>query len=94
LLKQEAVFHIEVNLTTENLDRFSRITGVKNFAYEHKPHVGRTELKFILDSDAVISQVTEVLEQDGSKIISLSKTEPSLEDVFVALVGKGLGNES
>jgi len=94
LLRQEAVFHIEVNLSMENLDRFSRIKGVKNFAYEHKHHVGKTELKFILESDAAISQVTDVLRQDGTRIISLSKTEPSLEDVFVALVGKGLENES
>jgi ABC-2 type transport system ATP-binding protein len=94
LLKQEAVFHIDVNLTTEKLDRFSGIRGVKNFAFEHKPHVGKTELKFILESDSVISQVTDALETDSTKIISLSKTEPSLEDVFVALVGKGLGNES
>jgi len=94
LLRQEAVFHIEVNLSMENLDRFSGIKGVKNFAYEHKHHVGKTELKFILESDAAISQVTDVLRQDGTRIISLSKTEPSLEDVFVALVGKGLENES
>jgi ABC-2 type transport system ATP-binding protein len=94
MLRQEAVFHIEVNLTTENLNRFSGIGGVKNFAYEHKPHVGKTELKFILESDSVISQVTDALETDGTKIISLSKTEPSLEDVFVALVGKGLENGS
>jgi ABC-2 type transport system ATP-binding protein len=94
MLKQEAVFHIEVNLTTERLDRFSGVQGVKNFAYEHKPHIGKTELKFILESDSAISQVTDALETDGTKIISLSKTEPSLEDVFVALVGKGLENES
>ena len=94
MLKQEAVFHIEVNLTTENLARFSGISGVKNFAYEHKPDVAKTELKFILESDSVITQVTDALETDGTKIISLSKTEPSLEDVFVALVGKGLENES
>ncbi len=93
MLKQEAVFHIEVNLTTEGLDRFSSVRGVKNFAYEHKPHTGKTELKFILESDSVISQVTDALETDGTQIISLSKTEPSLEDVFVALVGKGLENE-
>ena len=90
LLRKEAVFHIEVNLIAENLERFSQIKGVKNFAFEHKSHVGRTELKFILESDSVIALVTEALEQNGTKIVSLSKTEPSLEDVFVALVGKGL----
>jgi len=94
LLRQEAIFHIEVNLSMENLDRFSTLRGVKNFAFEHKQHVGKTELKFILESDSAISHVTQALQQDGTKIISLSKTEPSLEDVFVALVGKVLENAS
>jgi ABC-type multidrug transport system ATPase subunit len=41
--------------------------------------------------EAGISKVTKLVESSGSKIRSLSKREPSLEDVFVALVGRGLG---
>jgi ABC-2 type transport system ATP-binding protein len=93
-LKQDAVFHIEVNLMLENLDRFINIPGVKKFAFEHKPHIGRTDLKFILENDSYISGVTEAISNNGSEILSLSKTEPTLEDVFVSLCGKGLENEN
>lgn len=93
-LKQEAVFNIEVNLMLNNLDEFKDIPGVRNFAYEHKIHTNRTLLKFILENDSYISGVTEVISHNGSQILSLSKAEPSLEDVFVSLCGKGLEDEN
>jgi len=76
-----------------NLDKFNSISGVKKFAFEHKAHIGKTYLKFILKDDSAISDVTEMIDQSGLKILSLSKAEPTLEDVFVSLVGKGLENE-
>jgi ABC-2 type transport system ATP-binding protein len=93
-LAGEAVFRIEVSLSTNGMEKFGQISGVKQFAYEHKSHLGRTELKFILKEESAISNVTEFLSGNGSKIISLSKMEPSLEDVFVALVGRGLKDEN
>lgn len=93
-LAGEAVFYIEIPLSVNGMEKFGQIPGVKQFAYEHKSHLGRTELKFILEEESAISNVTESLSGNGSKIISLSKMEPSLEDVFVALVGRGLKNEN
>jgi ABC-2 type transport system ATP-binding protein len=93
-LAGEAVFRIEVPLSANGAEKFGQIVGVKQFAYEHKSHMGRTELKFILHEESAISNVTEFLSDNGSKIISLSKMEPSLEDVFVALVGRGLKDEN
>ena len=93
-LKHDAVFHIEVNLMLNNLENFNNIPGVKNFAYEHRTHTSRTELRFILENDSFISRVTETINNNGSQIISLSKTEPTLEDVFVSLCGRGLENEN
>jgi ABC-2 type transport system ATP-binding protein len=93
-LAGEAVFRIEVPLSSNGMEKFGQIAGVKQFAYEHKSHLGRTELKFILHEESAISNITEFLSDNGSKIISLSKMEPSLEDVFVALVGRGLKDEN
>jgi ABC-2 type transport system ATP-binding protein len=93
-LTKDAVFHIEVNLTLNGMERFAQIPGVKKFAYEHKSHLGKTLLKFILEDESAISRVTESISDNDSKIVSLSKVEPSLEDVFVALVGRGLQDEN
>ena len=93
-LTKDAIFHIEVNLILNGMEKFNQIPGVKKFAYEHKNHLGRTLLKFILEDESAISKVTESISNNGSKIVSLSKVEPSLEDVFVALVGRGLKDEN
>ncbi len=93
-LTKDAVFHIEVALTLNGMEKFNNIPGVKQFAYEHKSHMGRTLLKFILEDESAISNVTESISGNGSKIVALSKVEPSLEDVFVALVGRGLRDEN
>jgi len=93
-LQKEVVFHIETNLLLNDLDKFNHVAGVKHFAYEHKSHLGRTLLKFIVEDDSAISDVSQALNQNGSKIVSLSKMEPTLEDVFISLVGKGLENEN
>ncbi|MDH4221910.1 MAG: ABC transporter ATP-binding protein [candidate division Zixibacteria bacterium] len=93
-LKQDAVYHIEVNLMLDNLESFDQIPGVKKFAYEHKTQTGRTFLMFILENDCYISGITEVISNNSSQILSLSKAEPSLEDVFVSLCGKALEDEN
>jgi ABC-2 type transport system ATP-binding protein len=93
-LVSDAVFHIETDLMLAHMERFKEMRGVKSFAYDHKNSLGKTTFKFILEEDAVISELTEVISQNGSKILSLSKVEPTLEDVFISLVGKGLENEN
>ncbi|MGB8657740.1 MAG: ABC transporter ATP-binding protein [Candidatus Zixiibacteriota bacterium] len=93
-LAGEAVFRIEIPLCMNGMERFAQVPGVKQFAYEHKSHLGRTELKFILEEESAISNLAESLNDNGSRIITLSKMEPGLEDVFVALVGRGLKDEN
>jgi ABC-2 type transport system ATP-binding protein len=93
-LAGEAVFHIEIPLSPNGMEGFGKIAGVEQFAYEHKNHSGKTKLKFILKDESAISNVTEFISRNESRIISLSKMEPTLEDVFVALVGRGLKDEN
>jgi len=90
-LQQDAIYQLDVDLLTDHLEKFSEIPEVVNFAFEHKPVESKTVLKIILKDEAGISKVTKLVESSGSKIRSLSKREPSLEDVFVAMVGRGLG---
>lgn len=89
-LRQEVVFKLEVSLLTDHLERLGQLEPVRNFAYEHKPDQGRTILKLILHSDAGLPKITDFVTSNGSRILSISKMEPTLEDVFVAMVGRGL----
>ena len=40
--------------------------------------------------DAAIGGVVQSVVASGGKILTLKKTEPTLEDVFIELVGHGL----
>ena len=69
---------------------FESIPGVRNFAFQHDATTGTTDLTFILADEAIVADIVAEVPKCGSKIISVEKTEPTLEDVFVALVGRGL----
>jgi len=88
LVQKDAIFHLNVSMMLKGVERLRRVEGVKNFAYTHRD--GFTELKFILDSEGAISHVVEAIRAQGLRILTLQKTEPTLEDVFIELVGRGL----
>ena len=50
-------------------------------------------VNLVLVDDAALGGVVGALAGLGSHILSLQKSEPSLEDVFIELVGRGFGDE-
>jgi ABC-2 type transport system ATP-binding protein len=52
------------------------------------------ELKVSLLDESAIGNVVQSLVTAGSRILSMKKVEPTLEDVFIELVGHGLSEES
>lgn len=87
LVQKESIFRLEVE-TLDGAERLREIEGVKNMAYTQRD--GFTELKFILMRESAISKVVAAITAAGSQILALQKTEPTLEDVFIELVGRGL----
>jgi ABC-2 type transport system ATP-binding protein len=54
----------------------------------------RVALKVALADDSALTSVVTAVAARGSHLVGLAKSEPSLEDVFVELVGRGFGDES
>jgi hypothetical protein len=52
------------------------------------------EVTLSLVDDAALGGVVGALGSLGGHILALRKSEPSLEDVFVELVGRGFGDEA
>jgi ABC-2 type transport system ATP-binding protein len=52
------------------------------------------ELKVSLEEESAIGAVVQKLVTDGGRILTLKKVEPTLEDVFIELVGHGLADEA
>jgi ABC-2 type transport system ATP-binding protein len=53
----------------------------------HTPLDGKSELQIILESDDALGSVINTLTDHGASLLNLQKREPTLEDVFVDLVG-------
>ncbi|MBA3044880.1 MAG: ABC transporter ATP-binding protein [Candidatus Thermoplasmatota archaeon] len=91
LIHQDSVLKLEIR-QVDNVTAFENIAGVRNFTHSNDMASGITRLKFILDDEAIVADIVAAVPKSGSKILSVQKTEPTLEDVFVALVGRGLTN--
>ncbi len=90
-LQQEAIF----NLRTSPLDgvhggiaAFQALPGVNRVT--HTPGDGYADLNFSLRDESVLGAVFNTLGTNSLRVISLQKNEPSLEDVFVNLVGRSM----
>jgi ABC-2 type transport system ATP-binding protein len=89
LIHQDAVLKLEIR-QVENITAFENIPGVRNFTHNHDMAAGVTKLKFILDDESIVADIVAAVPKSGSRILSVQKTEPTLEDVFVTLVGREL----
>lgn len=69
----------------------THIAGVRECLAE--PHLSGTLLKLTLDEEPVVGAVVQQLLAQGSRILSLTKVECTLEDVFIHIVGHGLVSE-
>lgn len=88
-LQGEAIFRIEVSpLNGANIHDFETIPGVHKVT--HRAHDGFSSMELILAQDDVISAVVNTMTAGNIHIQNLQKREPTLEDVFVDLVGKSI----
>ena len=46
-------------------------------------------MKVVVEENAAIDQIAKTLEASGVKVLSSWRQEPTLEEVFVTLVGRG-----
>lgn len=63
------------------MEKFSKIAGVNEAAL-----FGSAIHAVVQDSDKVIPDIRKAIDQEGVKVFSVKRIEPSLEDVFVSLI--------
>lgn len=93
MVQKEAIFHIDVSGHYTHVESLRTLPGVQSIAGKFDEGKGITKLKFILEEEGVLVKILEEISNNGSKLISLEKSEPTLEDVFVKLVGKSIEEE-
>lgn len=86
-LQKEAIFNINVYAPSGlDLDQFTTIPGVRNCVLSHKQD--ESIMDIILEEDSILSEIVSEINRQSLRILRLEKREPSLEDVFIKLVGQ------
>jgi hypothetical protein len=94
------VFRIELDRLDGGVGALRRLPGVVTATLaagdqaDGKADRQTVEVNLALIDDAALGGVVGALGGLGAHILALRKSEPSLEDVFVELVGRGFGDES
>jgi ABC-2 type transport system ATP-binding protein len=88
-LQQDAIFRLEVSpLNGSGPSIFEALPGVRKVVY--RPQDGYSVLEFILAHDDVLGGIVNTMTTQNIRILNLQKHEPTLEDVFVDLVGRSM----
>jgi ABC-2 type transport system ATP-binding protein len=97
-VQRESVFRLEVDRLDGGPASLRRLPGVLSAAAAAAQDDGKErqtiEVNLSLAEDSVLSTVVSALAERGSHLLALRKSEPSLEDVFIELVGRGFDEEA
>ncbi len=91
---EEPVFQLSIGVGASGLDGLASIPGVRSLSHHAHPATGAVELRVIVDEDQVIGEVLGRLKAAGRPVLHLTKMEPTLETVFIHMVGRGLDDEA
>ncbi len=94
-LQKQPIFEIQAaGIGPQHLPALERAAGVIGVSGEGGAGTNVYTLKFVLEDEAAIGAVVGALTAQQGRILTLQKNEPTLEDVFVRLVGHGLEAEA
>ena len=95
-VQRESIFRLELDRLDGGVAQLARLPGVESaaLASDTDTESQRVAVNLVLTDDAALGGVVTALGGTGSHILALRKSEPTLEDVFVELVGRGFGDAS
>jgi ABC-2 type transport system ATP-binding protein len=82
------IFQITVTPGVDGWRDLDAIPGVQQCTTAAGPTT--LDLKVALEDEAAVGAVVQHIVANGARIVSLTKVEPTLEDVFIGMVGRGL----
>lgn len=88
-VRSKSVFQFDVS-GSGDYAKLRTIKGVVGLSWTHHIETNTSTLKAILSNQSAASEIESTLKLLGSTILSITTPEPTLEDVFIRLVGKGL----
>ena len=96
-VQRESIFRLELDRLDGGTDALARLPGVVSAApaadADEAAERQTVSLNLVLEEDGALGGVVGALGGLGAHILALRKSEPSLEDVFVELVGRGFDDD-
>jgi ABC-2 type transport system ATP-binding protein len=80
---------IEVSPPREGFEMLSKVSGVKGFTSSTEEERGLSTVQLVVESDAAARAAEEAIRNEGLKVVASWRKPATLEEVFVALVGRG-----
>jgi ABC-2 type transport system ATP-binding protein len=90
-VRGESLFRLEVASTRADWPQLAALPAVEHWQQTFVD--GIAELSFSLTDEGALAEVIAAITSAGGRLLSLKKSEPTLEDAFVELVGRRLNEE-
>jgi ABC-type multidrug transport system, ATPase component len=91
LVSNEHVFELKTSLISENiLSNIKSIEGIKALASDNDVASNISNIRIVTKDESIIADIISLLRDSKIRILNLNKEEPTLEDVFLYLVGRKL----
>lgn len=84
-----ATWKIEITPNLSQPEAVKAIPGVIGLSQTDNIETGVSTLKLVLQDESVMSDLLSQIRESGSRVLNMGKSEPTLEDVYISLVGSG-----
>ncbi len=81
---------IEITPNLSRPESVKAVPGVVGLSQTDNIETGVTTLKLVLEDESAMSDLLSKIRENGSRVLNMGKSEPTLEDVYISLVGTGL----
>lgn len=87
-VQKDVLFEVDAVLPDGSSDHLGGLPGVLSAKFTRSADSDVTRIRVAVTEDGVIARVLDQLTRDGGHIKLLQKTEPTLQDVFIKVVGR------
>jgi ABC-2 type transport system ATP-binding protein len=92
-LEENVIVKMEVSSVRADFSFIDDLGGVVGYSQTRSIQTDTTTLKVMVHDESILSKITSKIEGQKLKILSVNKAEPTLEDVYISLVGRGFEEE-
>ncbi|UCG45375.1 MAG: ABC transporter ATP-binding protein [Candidatus Bathyarchaeota archaeon] len=92
-LQKNFIMKAEVSSVQADFGFVKDLKGVIGYSQKRSIQTDTTTFKVMVTEEKVFSEIMSKMEAQNLKILSMNQAEPTLEDVYISLVGRGFADE-